>query len=72
MSAPHVVTRVALSGESGVLVPECVPNIVIWGRPTQDEGVVVAVYSDGTIQPHPDGVIVQLADVASDPFAPRE
>jgi hypothetical protein len=66
-----IVTRVALSGESGVQVDEVDPPIVIWGRPGRDDNVIVAVRADGTIDPHPSGVIVQPAAAAQDPFAPR-
>lgn len=71
MSEAPIVTRVALSGESGVQVTDVDPAIVIWGRPGRDDNVIVAVREDGTIDPHPDGVIVQVAEGASDPFWPR-
>jgi hypothetical protein len=61
----------ALSGESGVQVAETSPSIVLWAPPGQYDGLVVAVYDDRTIEPHPAGVVIQLEDGASDPFWPR-
>jgi hypothetical protein len=67
----HKVCNCALSGESGVQVAETDPPIVLWAPPGQYDQLVVAVYDDKTIVPHPDGVIIQDAQDASDPFWPR-
>lgn len=66
------VCQVALSGESGVQVAETNPNIILWAPPGQYHGQVVTVYDDRTIDPHPEGVILQNVQDASDPFAPRD
>jgi hypothetical protein len=65
------VCNTALSGESGVQIAETDPPIILWAPPGQYDGMVVSVFDDATIDPHPNGVVIQVAEGASDPFWPR-